>query len=87
MPPREVEGGAYDCTEDHPVGEAELPSTVDAHAMWLDAVPHPLEQLRLVAPKLVHLVLEDESPRQSEDELLLAVEEVLRADVDELDAL
>ena len=43
-----------------------------------------LEQLGLVAAKLVQLVPQDERPREAEDELAVAVREILRADVDEL---
>eukprot|EP00966_Prymnesium_polylepis_P013784 317948-Prymnesium_polylepis.2 len=53
-------------------------------AALLTACAHPAEQLRLVGTKIVDLELEDEAPGEAEDERAVAVDQVLRADVDEL---
>jgi hypothetical protein len=47
----------------------------------------PLEELHLAGAVLLDLVAQDESPRQPEDQPLVAALQVVGADVDELDAL
>ena len=73
--------------KDLAVVEGLAPAAFDADAVALAELLGPVEQLGLIATKLVDLVPQDERPRQPEDELLVAPLDVLRPDVHELDRL
>ena len=70
--------------KDLAVVEGLAPAAFDADAVALAELLGPVEQLGLIATKLVDLVPQDERPRQPEDELAVAGPQVLGADVDEL---